>query len=142
MDPSRNGRAIRAYRACGFGEEGRLHRHLWSDGASDDAVSTGILREEEAMDPLERPSETEPPVVNIVGERVALGLHSVMLTVAEFNLAGHRAYEKAGFREFGRRRQCRWLGGRLWDDVSMDCIAAEFTSPVLGRVFAPDEPRT
>ncbi len=34
----------------------------------------------------------------------ALGLHSVMLTCYEFNLAGLRAYEKAGFREFGRRR--------------------------------------
>jgi RimJ/RimL family protein N-acetyltransferase len=71
----------------------------------------------------------------------ALGLHSVMLTVAEFNLAGRRAYEKAGFREFGRRRQCRRLAGRLWDDVYMDCLATEFTSPVLARVFVPDEPR-
>ena len=43
----------------------------------------------------------------------ALGLHSVMLIVDEFNLAGRRAYEKAGFREFGRRRQCHWIGGRL-----------------------------
>jgi RimJ/RimL family protein N-acetyltransferase len=72
----------------------------------------------------------------------ALGLHSVMLTVAEYNLAGRRAYEKAGFRVFGRRRHCRWLSGRLWDDVYMDCLATEFTSPVLARVFAPDEPRT
>lgn len=71
----------------------------------------------------------------------ALGLHSVMLTVSEFNLAGRRAYEKAGFREIGRRRQCRWMGGRLWDDVYMDCLATEFASPVLGRVFTPDEPR-
>jgi RimJ/RimL family protein N-acetyltransferase len=71
----------------------------------------------------------------------ALGLHSVMLTVAEFNLAGRRAYERAGFREFGRRRQCRWLAGRLWDDIYMDCLATEFSSPVLARVFAPDEPR-
>jgi RimJ/RimL family protein N-acetyltransferase len=43
----------------------------------------------------------------------ALGLHSVMLTCAEFNRAGRRAYEKAGFRELGRRRQCRWLAARL-----------------------------
>ena len=71
----------------------------------------------------------------------ALGLHSVMLAVAEFNLAGRRAYERAGFRESGRRRQCRWLGGRLWDDVYMDCLASEFASPVLARVLAPDEPR-
>src|SRR5688500_282914 len=50
----------------------------------------------------------------------ALGLHSVMLTVAEFNLAGQRAYARAGFRECGRRRQCRWMAGRLWDEISMD----------------------
>jgi diamine N-acetyltransferase len=65
----------------------------------------------------------------------ALGLHSVMLTCAAFNQAGLRAYAKAGFREFGRRRQCRWLGGRVWDDVYMDCLASEFESPVLARVF-------
>lgn len=71
----------------------------------------------------------------------ALGLHSVMLTCAEYNEAGRRAYEKAGFREFGRRRQCRWLNGRLWDDIYMDCLATEFTSPVLASVFAPDQQR-
>lgn len=71
----------------------------------------------------------------------ALGLHNVMLTVFEFNPAGIRAYEKAGFREFGRRRQCRQMGGKLWDEIYMDCLATEFESPVLGRVFAPEEGR-
>jgi diamine N-acetyltransferase len=70
----------------------------------------------------------------------AIGLHSVMLTVAEFNVAGQRAYARAGFQECGRRRQCRWLAGRLWDEISMDCLATEFDSPVLARVFAPDHP--
>jgi hypothetical protein len=60
-----------------------------------------------------------------------LGLQSVMLTVAEFNPAGIRAYQKAGFREFGRRRQCRWMGGQLWDDVYMDCLAPEFNWPTV-----------
>jgi RimJ/RimL family protein N-acetyltransferase len=72
----------------------------------------------------------------------ALGLHNVMLTVFEYNLAGRRAYEKAGFREFGRRRQCRLMGGRLWDEVYMECLATEFTSPVLTRIFVPDQPRS
>lgn len=71
----------------------------------------------------------------------ALGLHSVMLTVAEFNLAGQRAYARAGFQEIGRRRECRWLAGRLWDEISMDCLATEFESPVLAQIFAPDQPR-
>ena len=39
-------RAIRAYRACGFVEEGRLRQHVWSDGAYIDLVYMGILREE------------------------------------------------------------------------------------------------
>lgn len=71
----------------------------------------------------------------------ALGLHSVLLTVYEFNLAGRCAYEKAGFKPIGRRRQCRMMGGRLWDEIYMDCLADEFESPVLGRIYQPDMPR-
>lgn len=71
----------------------------------------------------------------------ALGLHSVMLTTRAFNLAGQAAYRKAGFKEFGRRRQCSFLAGRLHDLVYMDCLASEFTSPVLGAVFVPDTSR-
>jgi RimJ/RimL family protein N-acetyltransferase len=71
----------------------------------------------------------------------ALGLHNVMLRVHAFNLAGQRAYQKAGFREYGRRRECVFMGGRWWDEIYMDCLATESTSPVLGRVLAPDAPR-
>ena len=72
----------------------------------------------------------------------ALGLFNVMLRVHAFNLAGQRAYQKAGFREWGRRRHCLFMGGRWWDEVYMDCLASEFTSPVLSRVLGPDQPRT
>lgn len=41
-----NARAIGAYRACGFVEEGRLRRHVWGDGLYDDQLLMGILREE------------------------------------------------------------------------------------------------
>jgi diamine N-acetyltransferase len=71
----------------------------------------------------------------------ALGLHSVLLTVYATNPAGQRAYEKAGFRVFGRRRQSHWMGGRRWDEIYMECLASEFTSPVLAKVFVPDTPR-
>ena len=70
-----------------------------------------------------------------------LGLSNVMLTCFAFNLAGRRAYEKAGFREFGRRRRCSRHGGRLQDIIYMECLADEFVSPVLTRVLAPDEPK-
>lgn len=41
---AKNERAIRAYTACGFVEEGRLRDHVWSDGAYDDVVMMGVLR--------------------------------------------------------------------------------------------------
>jgi diamine N-acetyltransferase len=71
----------------------------------------------------------------------ALGLRNVMLTVFAFNPAGIRAYEKAGFKTIGRRRACRVMGGGIHDEIYMDCLASEFESPVLGRVFRPETPR-
>lgn len=71
----------------------------------------------------------------------ALGLHSVSLTVAEFNVAGRRAYHNAGFRECGRLREHLWLAGKMCDQILMDCLATEFDSPVLAALFAPDVPR-
>jgi diamine N-acetyltransferase len=41
-----NERAIRAYRACGFVEEGRLREHEYVDGAYVDTLTMGILRSE------------------------------------------------------------------------------------------------
>lgn len=66
----------------------------------------------------------------------ALGLHNVPLTVYEYNPRGRCAREKVGFREIGRRRRRRLMGGRLWDEISMDCLATDFAG------FAPDEYRT
>lgn len=70
-----------------------------------------------------------------------LGLRNVMLSVAEYNLAGRRAYEKAGFRVMGRRRQADEMAGVVYDEIYMDCVASEFVSPVLGQVYVPDVPR-
>jgi RimJ/RimL family protein N-acetyltransferase len=70
-----------------------------------------------------------------------LGLHNILLTVMEFNLGGIKAYQKAGFKMIGRRRQAKWMNGKLWDVIYMDCLATEFVSPVLSRIFIPDEPR-
>jgi RimJ/RimL family protein N-acetyltransferase len=41
-----NERAIRAYRAAGFVEEGRLRQHVWSNGRYVDGVQMGVLRDE------------------------------------------------------------------------------------------------
>lgn len=40
-----NERAIRAYRSCGFVEEGRMREHVWLDGRYVDNVIMGVLRE-------------------------------------------------------------------------------------------------
>ncbi len=71
----------------------------------------------------------------------ALGLHNVALETWEYNLAAQRAYAKAGFRETGRRRQAKFMNGKLWDIVYMDCLATEFVSPVLNQILVPDELR-
>ncbi|MGH2585745.1 MAG: GNAT family N-acetyltransferase [Dehalococcoidia bacterium] len=65
----------------------------------------------------------------------ALGLHNILLTTQSFNERAIRAYRRAGFREFGRRREAHWLGGHAYDVVYMDCLATEFESPVLHRLL-------
>ena len=69
----------------------------------------------------------------------ALGLHSVSLTVAEYNLAGQKAYAKAGFKECGRLRETLWFGGRYWDTILMDCLESEFGGSVLEHIFTADQ---
>ncbi|HUZ02030.1 MAG TPA: GNAT family protein [Thermomicrobiaceae bacterium] len=56
----------------------------------------------------------------------SLGLSNVMLTLLEFNIAGYRAYQNAGFREFGRRTRCSFMNGRLWDLIYMQALADNF----------------
>jgi diamine N-acetyltransferase len=63
-----------------------------------------------------------------------LGLHNVMLETYEFNEQGRRAYERAGFRVIGRRRDAVRAMGRRWDSLLMDATAADFESPVLGKL--------
>jgi RimJ/RimL family protein N-acetyltransferase len=41
-----NERGIRAYRSCGFVEEGRMREHVWLAGRYVDNVIMGVLREE------------------------------------------------------------------------------------------------
>jgi len=52
-----------------------------------------------------------------------------MLTVLAYNHAGIRAYEKAGFREFGRRREVRWMDGKVWDVVYHGLLVQRVQEP-------------
>lgn len=65
-------------------------------------------------------------------------LSNVYLTVLAHNLAGIRAYERAGFRKIGHRRQSGyWLGQRC-NEVLMDAIPADFPGPsIVKHLVAP-----
>jgi len=65
---------------------------------------------------------------------MVVGLHNVILETYEFNEQARRAYERAGFRLIGRRRDAVWVMGRRWDSLLMDATAADFESPVLGKL--------
>jgi len=54
-----------------------------------------------------------------------LGLHNVMLEAMAWNESALRAYERAGFREIGRRRGSLVAEGRRYDEVIMDAIPAD-----------------
>jgi len=62
-----------------------------------------------------------------------LGLQNVLLEALEWNAAAIRAYEKAGFRRIGVRRQAAMSRGERADVVLMDAVRAEFTGSVLAR---------
>ena len=64
-----------------------------------------------------------------------LGLHNISLWVHAENERGIRAYRRAGFRDAGHLRQFKWLGGRAYDFILMDCLATEFRSSVLHRLM-------
>ena len=70
-----------------------------------------------------------------------LHLHNVLLSVYAFNPAAIRCYEKAGFKLLGRRREARLHLGKRYDEVYMDALASDFTSPLLAKKLAVDAPR-
>ncbi len=58
----------------------------------------------------------------------ALGLQHIMLSVYEYNYSARSAFERAGFREFSRRRDCHLEGARFWDEIYMSCISFDFNN--------------
>jgi diamine N-acetyltransferase len=60
-----------------------------------------------------------------------LALRNVMLEVLPWNTAAIRAYEKAGFKRIGARRNAALHFGERCDEILMDAIPEEFESPVL-----------
>lgn len=55
-----------------------------------------------------------------------MNLHRVWLTTGEDNPRAIVCYRRCGFREEGRLRQDRYLGGRYWDTIVMGVLREEF----------------
>lgn len=64
-----------------------------------------------------------------------LGLRNVMLETYDFNDAAQRAYERAGFRVIGRRRDAVLALGRRCDVILMDATVDDFDSPGLAKLI-------
>lgn len=69
-----------------------------------------------------------------------LGLNNVMLRVHAYNAGAIRAYEKAGFREVGRRRSATAMGGRRWDLIFMDCVPSDLGGQSVFPAFLAPRP--
>lgn len=61
------------------------------------------------------------------------GLHNVMIDVFAYNPAALRAYQKAGFREVGRRREAQVWEGTRHDVILLDALASEWKGAGASR---------
>ena len=43
-----------------------------------------------------------------------------------FNERALKCYTKCGFKEYGRRRNCKYINGKYYDSIEMDILANEF----------------
>ncbi len=59
-----------------------------------------------------------------------LGLHNISLETYSYNERAIKAYERAGFKRMGRRREVNRWGGKVYDEILMDCLATEFETPL------------
>lgn len=55
-----------------------------------------------------------------------LNLHNIMLKLYSFNTPALRCYQKTGFKEIGRRRECYYLHGKFHDHIYMDILKSEW----------------
>lgn len=55
-----------------------------------------------------------------------MNLQNINLDVMDFNERAIACYKKCGFKEYGRRRKCKFVNGKYYDSISMDILAEEF----------------
>ncbi len=55
-----------------------------------------------------------------------LNLNNIKLDLMSFNERALKCYQKCGFKEYGRRRKCKFINGKYYDTIEMDILAEEF----------------
>lgn len=55
-----------------------------------------------------------------------LNLNNIKLDLMSFNERALKCYTKCGFKEYGRRRKCKFINGKYYDSIEMDILAEEF----------------
>ena len=55
-----------------------------------------------------------------------LNLNNINLDLMSFNDRALKCYQKCGFKEYGRRRKCKFINGKYYDLIEMDILAEEF----------------
>lgn len=55
-----------------------------------------------------------------------LNLNNIKLDLMSFNERALKCYQKCGFKEYGRRRKCKFINGKYYDSIEMDILAEEF----------------
>lgn len=60
-----------------------------------------------------------------------MNLKNIKLDLMEFNERALKCYQKCGFKEYGRRRKCRFINGKYYDSIEMDILAEEFTGDFI-----------
>ena len=99
------------------------HVGLWGARAKDRCATLGIALGREH---LRRGYGTDAMRVLVGYAFRELGLHRLQLSVAPYNPAGIRAYEKAGFVEEGRHREAVLHDGHWYDEVLMSILDHEW----------------
>lgn len=60
-----------------------------------------------------------------------LNLNNINLSLMSFNERALKCYQKCGFKEYGRRRQCKYINGKYYDSIYMDILKSEFTESYI-----------
>ena len=55
-----------------------------------------------------------------------LNLNNINLDLISSNDRALKCYQKCGFKEYGRRRKCKFVNGKYYDNIEMDILSEEF----------------